>query len=152
MLVASLYVLLFPTLMSAVTGYASNSQGGSCSVWSFHDPHLLIWRCRSGFIRDVDDNLLPWSSLLPVVYVIHDGWRIGLHKNSPVRLHYKMGVMMFVDVLLLVLAWTGRWSGTCPKNAFCCGTQLSVSHALSDSISNTIIFCMKTLNGMVRVA
>jgi hypothetical protein len=27
MMIASLYVLVFPTLMSAVTGYAANSQG-----------------------------------------------------------------------------------------------------------------------------
>ena len=42
MLFASLYVLAFPALMSAMTGYDSNSQGGLYLLWSLNDLYLLI--------------------------------------------------------------------------------------------------------------
>ena len=51
-----LYILAFPTLMSAMSGYDSN----------------VVSR-----VQDGDDNLVPFDKYARVVYVIHDGWRVG---------------------------------------------------------------------------
>jgi hypothetical protein len=50
------FILAFPTLMSAMSGYDSNV---------------------GSRILDRKDNLIPFSSLSRALYVIHDGWRIN---------------------------------------------------------------------------
>lgn len=55
--ISMIYVLAFPTLASAMTGYTTNS---------------------AAFVADSQQNLLSFSSFAPVAYVIHDGWRVNL--------------------------------------------------------------------------
>jgi hypothetical protein len=52
---AMIYVLAWPTLASAMTGYTSAS---------------------GAFVIDTAQNLISFSSFVPVAYIIHDGWRI----------------------------------------------------------------------------
>lgn len=54
------FVLAWPTLASAMTGYS---------------PALRP------FVLDYEDNLISYSSFSPVAYVIHDGWRVNLTGN-----------------------------------------------------------------------
>lgn len=56
MVVSGAFVIAFPTLVSAMTGYSSNIQ-----------PFVAI-----------DGKLAPFSDFLLVKYIIHDGSRIGL--------------------------------------------------------------------------
>lgn len=56
MIATMLFILAFPTLMSAMSGYDSN----------------VVSR-----VQDGDDNLVPFNKYARVVYVIHDGWRVG---------------------------------------------------------------------------
>jgi len=51
------FVLAFPTLAGAMTGYISNS---------------------GSFVWDTAGNLISFSQFRPAAYVIHDAWRIGL--------------------------------------------------------------------------
>lgn len=57
MIMSMIFVLAFPTLVSAMTGYTTN---------------------REAFITDSQQNLIPFASFIPVAYIIHDGWRINL--------------------------------------------------------------------------
>jgi len=57
------FVLAFPTMASAMTGYTANS---------------------ASFVPDHSGNLISFSQFQPLVYVIHDGWRIGLTGDYPV--------------------------------------------------------------------
>jgi hypothetical protein len=50
------FVLLWPTLASAMTGYT---------------PAIRP------FVLDIENNLMSYMSFEPVAYVIHDGWRIN---------------------------------------------------------------------------
>ncbi|KAF1962068.1 hypothetical protein CC80DRAFT_434807 [Byssothecium circinans] len=61
MLISTLYVLAFPTLMSAMTGYIATSEA---------------------YIEDNDHNLVEFNKAVGVRYIIHDGARIGY--NNPV--------------------------------------------------------------------
>jgi len=56
MVTTMLFTLAFPTLMSAMSGYDSN----------------VVSR-----VQDGDDNLVPFDKYARVLYVIHDGWRVG---------------------------------------------------------------------------
>ena len=60
MVATMLLILAFPTLMSAMSGYDSN----------------VVSR-----IQDGDNNLVPFDKYAQVLYVIHDGWRIGQGGN-----------------------------------------------------------------------
>ncbi len=60
MVFAMLFVLAFPTLASAMTGYTT---------------------CTTAFVKDRRDNLVSFSRFYPVIYVIHDGWRLNLTGN-----------------------------------------------------------------------
>jgi hypothetical protein len=51
------YVLAWPTLASAMTGYTSTS---------------------GAFVLDSENNFMSFASFTPVAYVIHDGWRVNL--------------------------------------------------------------------------
>ena len=56
MVATMLFILAFPTLMSAMSGYDSN----------------VVSR-----VQDGDNNLVPFDKFVRVLYVIHDGWRVG---------------------------------------------------------------------------
>jgi len=55
--ISSIYVVAFPTLVSAMTGYSANSQA---------------------FVKDKSGALAPWSKYQAVQYIVHDAWRVGL--------------------------------------------------------------------------
>lgn len=57
MILSTMYVLSFPTLMAAMTGYITTS---------------------SPYIEDFDSNLIEWSHIRQVVYVIPDASRLGI--------------------------------------------------------------------------
>jgi hypothetical protein len=58
------FVISFPTLASAMTGYAGNSKA---------------------YVQDADGNLVPWGSTFSSVdFIIYDGWRINLTGNYPI--------------------------------------------------------------------
>lgn len=55
MTITMLFVLAWPTVASAMTGYDSNNVA---------------------FVKIRDGSLIPFSSFVPLLYVIHDGSRI----------------------------------------------------------------------------
>lgn len=55
-ILAGTFVLLTPTWLSAMTGYTTDIQA---------------------FVLDKDENLIPASKFRPVIYIIHDGARLG---------------------------------------------------------------------------
>lgn len=59
MFLSTFYVLSFPTLMAAMTGYITTSEP---------------------YIEDYDNNLIEWSKVVNLEYVIHDASRIGFEK------------------------------------------------------------------------
>jgi hypothetical protein len=62
MLIGTLYVLAFPTLMAAMTGYITT-----------YEP----------YVRDESGNLVPWKEVGQVKYVVHNSSRLGGNfKNS----------------------------------------------------------------------
>lgn len=54
---AAIFILAFPTLGSAMTGYQTNS---------------------GAFVRGYGGELIKYSDFDFVAYVIHDGWRVNL--------------------------------------------------------------------------
>jgi hypothetical protein len=54
------FILAFPTLTSAMSGYDSNV---------------------ASRVQDGENNLVPFSNYSRVLYVVHDGWRIGQDGN-----------------------------------------------------------------------
>ena len=58
-----IYMLAFPTLAGAMTGYTPAS---------------------GAFVTDTEQNMIPFSSFVNVAYVIHDGPRVNLTKDYPV--------------------------------------------------------------------
>ena len=79
-ILAMSYVLIFPTLMSAMTGYSGTFWHGGTL------PKLLTRRlmCYSllatslPYIRAPDGSQVEWSSFRLVNFVVYDGWRVGL--------------------------------------------------------------------------
>ena len=65
MILTMVFVLAFPTLASAMTGYNANS---------------------GSFVVGYSGSLIPYSEFVPIVYVIHDGNRINLTADYPVNL------------------------------------------------------------------
>ncbi|KAE9572776.1 hypothetical protein CGMCC3_g11228 [Colletotrichum fructicola] len=63
MVVVAIFILLFPTLGSAMSGYQANS---------------------GAFIRGADGEMLKFSDFDMIVYIIHDGDRVNLTKDYPV--------------------------------------------------------------------
>jgi hypothetical protein len=55
-----LFILAWPTIAGAMTGYTS---------------------AESAFVSDSGGSLIPLDNYYLVPYVIHDGWRIGLEGN-----------------------------------------------------------------------
>lgn len=64
MITTMIFILAFPTLGSAMTGYTSNVQS---------------------FVPDQDRNLVQFSSFERALYIIHDGWRINQDANYVVK-------------------------------------------------------------------
>jgi hypothetical protein len=60
-IIASFYVLAFPTLNDTVSGYSTNMEA---------------------FLEDNSGILVPWSNYTEVQFVIHDGERIGLQSPT----------------------------------------------------------------------
>ncbi|KAF1849331.1 uncharacterized protein K460DRAFT_331184 [Cucurbitaria berberidis CBS 394.84] len=65
MIISTIYVLSFPTLMAALTGYITTNE-----------PYL----------QNYERNLIEWSQIERVVYVINDAGRIGFDKPLVVTL------------------------------------------------------------------
>ncbi|KAH0432059.1 hypothetical protein CcaCcLH18_06714 [Colletotrichum camelliae] len=63
MVVVAIFILLFPTLGSAMSGYQANS---------------------GAFIRGSDGEMLKFSDFDMIAYIIHDGDRVNLTKDYPV--------------------------------------------------------------------
>ncbi|KAF5506281.1 hypothetical protein CGCS363_v005435 [Colletotrichum siamense] len=63
MVVVAIFILLFPTLGSAMSGYQANS---------------------GAFIRGADGEMLKFSDFDMIAYIIHDGERVNLTKDYPV--------------------------------------------------------------------
>jgi hypothetical protein len=61
---STVFVVSFPTLASAMTGYSGNSKA---------------------YIQDANDNLVPWgTNMVNVNFIIYDGWRVNLTGNYPI--------------------------------------------------------------------
>lgn len=87
MITSMVFVLAFPTLASAMTGYSGNVQP---------------------FVGEADKAYLPFNSFQPLYYVIHDGDRVGKTKeynitdpdpNSKLimRFPYSLGRILIFD-------------------------------------------------------
>lgn len=63
MVLSMTFILTFPTLASAMTGYQQNNKA---------------------FVSDISGNYVPFSLFSQVSYVIHDGQRVNLTKDYPV--------------------------------------------------------------------
>lgn len=71
------YILAFPTLGSAMTGYNGNVKS---------------------FVADYDGNFIPFESFSLVSYVIHDGWRINKTAEFAVTSGQSLGKWNIVDL------------------------------------------------------
>lgn len=65
-----LFVLIVPTLGSAMTGYSGNVEA---------------------YVPDSNNNNIPFSSFRPLYYVIHDGNRVGLTEDYEVTAYPESG-------------------------------------------------------------
>ena len=65
-IISALFILAFPTLMSAMTGYSANSQA---------------------FVKGKDSQLIPFSEFRLINFIIYDGWRVGLTGSYLVTLN-----------------------------------------------------------------
>ncbi|KAK2060620.1 hypothetical protein LY76DRAFT_568660 [Colletotrichum caudatum] len=70
MVFVAVFVLLFPTLGSAMTGYSANNDA---------------------YIKGYDDTLIPFSDFKVAGYVIHDGQRINMTGEVVLTYPYEMG-------------------------------------------------------------
>ncbi|KAK1673443.1 hypothetical protein BDP55DRAFT_695443 [Colletotrichum godetiae] len=61
MVLVTIFILCFPTLGSAMTGYVANNDA---------------------YVQGSDGMLIPFGGFEVVGYVIHDGWRIGMEGNT----------------------------------------------------------------------
>jgi hypothetical protein len=63
MIASMVFIVAFPTLASAKTGYSGNIQA---------------------FATDRNQVLVPIDELITLAYIIRDGWRVGLNGEQPV--------------------------------------------------------------------
>lgn len=56
------FILAFPTMASAMTGYQQNAKA---------------------YVPDLTGNYVPFSSAVQVLFIIHDGQRVGLSRDYP---------------------------------------------------------------------
>ena len=73
------FVLAFPTLASAMTGYTSKV---------------------GAFVKDTDENFIQFSQFKLLAYVIHDGWRIGLEGDYPITYGEQYGGIILHPVYI----------------------------------------------------
>lgn len=64
------FVAVFPTWVSAMTGYSGN---------------------RGAFVTDLNDNFISFSEFEYIEYVVHDGDRLGLSKDYYVTGNFSIG-------------------------------------------------------------
>lgn len=86
MIFAMSYVLIFPTLMSAMTGYRGTSwHCGTLSKLKGVANVLPGLATSKPYIQAPDGSQVEWSSFRLVNYIIYDGWRVGLTGSYPVN-------------------------------------------------------------------
>lgn len=81
MILALSYVLGFPTLMSAMTGYSGTSWLLPSPQWPPQPKatnYGSVPATSQPYIQTPDGSQVHWSSFRLVNYIIHDGWRVGL--------------------------------------------------------------------------
>jgi hypothetical protein len=104
-----IFVLVFPTFGSALTGYSANVQS---------------------YVQDASQNYIPFSSFSYAFYVIHDGSRVGLYDDYPITLRpqYSSEYMSWIhmcssltkcvdEALLESPGTTADWSDVCFTNS-----------------------------------
>lgn len=65
MIWSMLFIMVWPTIAGAMTGYTTN---------------------RESLIFDYKGHYIPFREFQPIAYVIHDGWRVNLTGNYIVSL------------------------------------------------------------------
>ncbi|KAI1137828.1 hypothetical protein F5Y05DRAFT_63377 [Hypoxylon sp. FL0543] len=63
MILSMLFLIGWPTMASAMTGYTT---------------------LNKAFVPDTNVNYIPFSDFQPIAYIVHDGWRVNLTGNQPV--------------------------------------------------------------------
>jgi hypothetical protein len=89
-----LFVLSIPTLTTSRTGYTPVTAAFIRTDGSEQPPTLGVQLpSTAGSVPspDLASALLPFSSTLEVLYVIHDGSRVGLTDNYPVPFVFSSG-------------------------------------------------------------
>jgi hypothetical protein len=71
MIATMIFILAFPTLVSAMSGYDSNV---------------------ASRVLDHDDNLIPFNNFSRALYVIHDGWRLNQSGNYLITDRTRLGM------------------------------------------------------------
>lgn len=78
MILALSYVLVFPTLMSAMTGYSGTFWHGGTLLELIAANFRPALATTKAYIQAPDGSQVEWSSFRLINYIIYDGWRIGL--------------------------------------------------------------------------
>jgi hypothetical protein len=80
MILAMSYVLIFPTLMSAMTGYSGTfwHEGRLPKLLTRWLMFYSLLATSKPYIRAPDGSQVEWSSFRLVNFIIYDGWRVGL--------------------------------------------------------------------------
>ncbi|KAF2794860.1 hypothetical protein K505DRAFT_360697 [Melanomma pulvis-pyrius CBS 109.77] len=91
------YILAFPTLVGAMTGYSANVRS---------------------FVPDRNNNLIQFNSFKRILYVIHGGWRISTTTNYLVVRDDKPGAEPTLELSIWgePCLWNGRDSNWYLKN------------------------------------
>ena len=80
-IIASVYALFFQTLMSAMTGYSGRSFPSflALAIWTWSN--MSPAKTRPYIQIPPGGTQIPWSNMSSVVYIVQDGWRVGLTGN-----------------------------------------------------------------------
>ncbi|KAI3332228.1 hypothetical protein HD806DRAFT_479848 [Xylariaceae sp. AK1471] len=78
-ILSMLFILAWPTLIAAMSGYS---------------PKV------GAYVKDVDQNFVPYDDFRLLSYIVHDGWRINLTGDYPVPAVFKPDGISVHDVLL----------------------------------------------------
>lgn len=123
MAVTMLFVLAWPTVASAMTGYDSNNVA---------------------FIKIKDGSLIPFASFIPLLYVIHDGSRIdGLTDEYLVPCcseASKSPLDIFIERLgefqinLFAEEWDPTFASKDSASCYCYGTE-DIFYTLGNNVS-----------------
>jgi hypothetical protein len=123
---AMIYVLAWPTLASAMTGYTATSRS---------------------VVTDRQQNFIGFESFTQVAYIIHDGWRINLDGDFIVpfdEITSKHGAM---NLRMLFISWrpTNKQTGE-PIVRQSDGRVSNTNCDVSDSLSNWNDMCFLSRN------